>query len=60
MNKNKKSFLRNAVILTAALAVVILFMDEWGAVQILITVLVAMLAAGQWLLFALLSSKPKK
>ncbi len=60
MNKNKKSFLRNAVILTAALAVVILFMDEWGAAQILITVLVAMLAAGQWLLFALLSSKPKK
>ncbi len=60
MNKNKKSFLRNAVILTAALAVVILFMDEWGAAQILITVLVAMLAAGQWLLFALLSSKSKK
>lgn len=60
MNKNKKSFLRNAVILTAALAVVILFMDEWGVAQILITVLVAMLAAGQWLLFALLSSKPKK
>ena len=60
MNKNKKSFLRNAVILTAALAVVILFMDEWGAAQILITVLVAMLAAGQWLLFALLSSKQKK
>ena len=60
MNKNKKSFLRNAVILTAALAVVILFMDEWGAAQILITVLVAMLAAGQWRLFALLSSKSKK
>ena len=60
MNKNKKSFLRNAVILTAALAGVILFMDEWGAAQILITVLVAMLAAGQWLLFALLSSKSKK
>ena len=48
------NFTSPQVILTAALAVVILFMDEWGAAQILITVLVAMLAAGQWLLFALL------
>lgn len=60
MNKNRKAFLRNAVILTAALAVVILFMEEWGTAQILITALVAMLTAGQWLLFALLGTKPRK
>ena len=60
MNKNRKAFLRNAVILTAALAVVILFMEEWGTARILITALVAMLAAGQWLLFALLGTKPRK
>lgn len=60
MNKNRKAFLRNAVILTLALAVVIVFMEEWGAAQILITALVAILAAGQWLLFALLGAKTKK
>ncbi|MDE7192858.1 MAG: hypothetical protein K2O14_02705 [Oscillospiraceae bacterium] len=60
MNKSRKAFLRNALILTAALAVVIIFMEEWGAAQILIVALVAILAAGQWLLFALLDPKKKK
>ena len=60
MNKNRKAFLRNALILTAALAVVIIFMEEWGAAQILIVALVAILAAGQWLIFALLDTKKKK
>lgn len=57
MNKNRKAFLRNALILTAALAVVIIFMEEWGAAQILIVALMAILAAGQWLIFAFLDKK---
>lgn len=57
MNKNRKAFLRNAVILTAAMAVVIIFMEEWGVAQILIVALMAILAAGQWLIFAFLDKK---
>lgn len=60
MNKSRKAFFRNALILTAALAVVIIFMEEWGAAQILIVALVAILAAGQWLLFVFLDPKKKK
>ncbi len=52
MNKNEKSFLRNAVILTLALLAIILFMPEWGAMQVVIVLLVAILAGAQWALFA--------
>ena len=48
---NKKTgaaFLRNALLMTAALAVIIIFMREWGAGQIIGVVLVAALAAMQW------------
>lgn len=51
MNKNEKSFLRNAVILTLALLAIILFMPEWGAMQVVIVLLVAILAGAQWALF---------
>ena len=51
MNKQQKSFLRNAILLTLALALVVLFMESWGAAQIIVTALVAFLAAGQWALF---------
>ena len=51
MNKQQKSFLRNAILLTLALAVIVLFMESWGATQIIVTALVALLAAGQWALF---------
>ena len=57
MNKNRKAFLRNAVILTLALAVVIIFMEEWGAAQIIVVALVAVLAGGQWLLFGYMGKK---
>ena len=46
-----KPFLRNAVILTIALVIVGLMMNSWGVVQILIMVLLAVLTAGQWLLY---------
>lgn len=51
MNKNDKAFLRNAVVLTLALLAIILFMPEWGAMQVVIVLLVAILAAAQWGLF---------
>lgn len=51
MNKQQKSFLRNAILLTLALVVIVLFMESWGAAQIIVTALVALLAAGQWALF---------
>lgn len=51
MSGNSKSFLRNAVVLSAALVVIILFMENWGAAQIIIVALVALLTAGQWGLF---------
>lgn len=54
MRKNSKAFLRNAVVMTAALALIILFMEEWGAAQFIIVGLVAMLTAGQWVLFAVM------
>lgn len=51
MNKNAKSFLRNAVLLTVALAVIVIFMREWGVAQIIIVILVAGLAGMQWFLY---------
>lgn len=51
MNKNEKAFLRSAVILTLALLVIIFFMPEWGVMQVVIVLLVALLAGAQWALF---------
>ena len=51
MRNQAKPFLRNAVIPTIALVIVGLMMNSWGVVQILIMVLLAVLTAGQWLLY---------
>lgn len=51
MNRNSKVFLRNAVILTLATVIIILLMNSWGPVQVIISVLLALLSAGQWGLF---------
>lgn len=52
MRNSAKPFLKNAVILTAAMVMVIVFMPEWGVAQVIIVLLVALLAAAQWLLWA--------
>jgi len=57
MNKNAKIFLRSAVILTLALLLIVSCMREWGAAQIIIVILVAALAAGQWGLFFYIKKK---
>lgn len=49
--KNAKGFLRSAIILTAALVVICVFMPEWGIMQIVVVLLVTMLAGFQWFLF---------
>lgn len=49
--KNAKRFLRSAIVLTAALAVICIFMPEWGVIQIVIVLLVALLTGLQWFLF---------
>ncbi len=51
MNRNSKVFLRNAVILTLATVIIILLMNSWGPAQVIISVLLALLSAGQWGLF---------
>ena len=57
MNSNAKSFLRNAILLTIALVVIVIFMREWGAAQIIIVLLVAGLAGMQWFLFFYMKTK---
>lgn len=51
MKNNAKPFLKNAVLLTVILGVIIFFMPEWGAAQVIIVLLVALLTAGQWALW---------
>lgn len=51
MNRNSKVFLRNAVILSLATVIIILLMNSWGPAQVIISVLLALLSAGQWGLF---------
>lgn len=51
MRNQARPFLRNAVIMTIAAAVIALLMNSWGAVQVIIVILVALLAAGQWALY---------
>lgn len=49
--KKSKAFLKPAIILTLALAVICVFMPEWGIAQIIVVCIVALLAGFQWLLF---------
>ena len=51
MRNQAKPFLRNAVLLTIILGVIIFFMPEWGVAQVIIVLLVALLTAGQWALW---------
>ena len=55
--KTSKTFLKTAIILTAALVMICVCMPEWGAAQIIIVLLIALLAAGQWILFFYLNKK---
>lgn len=48
---NYKSFLKSAIILTLALIMLCVLMPEWGAAQVVIIALVALLAGFQWFLF---------
>ena len=48
---SNKSFLRNAIILTLALALLCILMPEWGAAQIAVIVLMTLLAGFQWFLY---------
>lgn len=52
MKNGAKAFLKNAILLTAADIVIILFMQQWGLAQVIIVLLVTLLAAGQWVLWA--------
>lgn len=52
MRKDAKPFFRNAVILTIATVMIGVLMNDWGAAQILIMILLALLSAAQWLLYA--------
>jgi MFS superfamily sulfate permease-like transporter len=52
MRNQAKPFLKNAVLLTIILGVIIFFMPEWGVAQIIIVLLVALLTGGQWALWA--------
>ncbi len=51
MRNQSKVFLKNAVLITIILGVIIFFMPEWGVAQVIIVLLVALLAGGQWALW---------
>ena len=51
MKNNAKPFLKNAVLLTVILGIIIFFMPEWGVAQVIIVLFVALLAGGQWALW---------
>lgn len=48
---SNKSFMRNGIILTLALVMLCVLMPEWGAAQVIVVILVALLAGFQWLLY---------
>ena len=48
---SNKSFLRNAIILTLAFAMLCILMPEWGAAQVIVVILMALLAGFQWFLY---------
>lgn len=52
MKNGAKVFLKNAILLTVADIVIILFMQQWGLAQVIIVLLVTLLAVGQWVLWA--------
>ncbi len=54
---NNRSFLRNGVILTLALIMLCVLMPEWGAAQMIVIVLVALLAGFQWFLYFFMSKQ---
>lgn len=49
--KKKKTFLSSALILSAALVLLCMFMPDWNPGSIAAVVLVAILCAFQWALF---------
>lgn len=51
MKRDAKPFLRNALLITAATVIIALLMNEWGAAQIIIIALLAVISAGQWAMF---------
>ncbi len=48
---NYKSFMRNGIVLTLALVMLCVLMPEWGAAQVIVVILLALLAGFQWFLF---------
>ena len=52
---SNKSFLRNAIILSLGLVMLCILMPEWGAAQVIVVVLMAMLAGFQWFLYFFMS-----
>lgn len=48
---NYKSFMRNGIVLTLALVMLCVLMPEWGAAQVTVIVLLALLAGFQWFLY---------
>lgn len=57
MRNNAKPFLRNALIITAATILVAVLMNNWGAAQFIIIILLALISAGQWALFLYMRKK---
>ncbi len=56
MNKNK-TFLKSAIIITLALIFICIVMPDWNAASIIAVVIIALLAAFQWVLFFYLKDK---
>ena len=57
MRNDSKPFLRNALIVTAATILIAVLMNRWGAAQIIIILLLALISAGQWALFFYMRKK---
>ena len=55
--KKNKSFLKSAVIITLALIFICVVMPDWNAASIIAAVIVALIAAFQWILFFYLREK---
>ncbi|MGN0686652.1 MAG: hypothetical protein ACI4KA_00935 [Oscillospiraceae bacterium] len=51
MKNSAGTFLKNALMLTAAMLIIIAFMPEWGVPQVIIVLIVAMLSGVQWALW---------
>ncbi len=55
--KTNKSFLRSAIIISIALVFMCIVMPDWNAASVIAVVIVALLAAFQWVLFFYLKGK---